>query len=337
MRKYRNIKGNSQPKRILKYSEEWIQYRKSRGSDSVKTEHCDIDTDGHLDAIVRAWRSPALKKVQICEPAPPAVPSTGPTALAFQVVTPSTGPTGLTCQVAIPSTGPTGLNSQVVSVPSTGPTALTSQVALPPIATKVYIRPEVRALPFTASRTAAGTDLGSVYTNFNFSPGATTGTACNTYGTTCYSVYNQKNAFATNTPGTFHLGGLYKLSTPVTSLNPFYTRTHKLDLINNVYIADTDNSKPILTLRNNTHTGFLNRWQLRWDGKEEAKFNFGGMFDWTVLPSFDEQWLGEGNLSTGIANTGDTDLTNLVGLHFVPYSLTTGFNGTYRLTSALKT
>ena len=66
MRKYRNIKGNPQPKRILKYSEEWIEYRKKRGADSVKVEHCDIDTDGFHDAIVRDWRSPALKKQQIC-------------------------------------------------------------------------------------------------------------------------------------------------------------------------------------------------------------------------------------------------------------------------------
>lgn len=66
MRKYRNIKGNPQPKRILKYSEEWIEYRKKRGADSVKVEHCDVDTDGFHDAIVRDWRSPALKKQQIC-------------------------------------------------------------------------------------------------------------------------------------------------------------------------------------------------------------------------------------------------------------------------------
>lgn len=70
MRKYRNIKGNLQPKRILKYSEEWIEYRKKRGADSVKVEHCDVDTDGFHDAIVRDWRNPALKKQQLCSTSP---------------------------------------------------------------------------------------------------------------------------------------------------------------------------------------------------------------------------------------------------------------------------
>lgn len=377
MRKYRNIKGNLQPKRILKYSEEWIQYRKSRGADSVKTEHCDIDTDGHLDAIVRAWRSPALKKLQICQSVPTGgptnvrvneaepqtgptglqaallapqngpsnvtvvenvpPPTTGPTALSSVALTvPATGPTALTSQALAPSTGPTGLTTGVI--PSTGPTVLTSQIALAPIATKIYIRPEVRALPFSGNRSAQGTDLAAVYTNFNFSPGATTGTACNTYGVYgCYAVYNQKNGFATNTPGTFHLGGLYELSTPVTSTNPFYTRTHKLDLINNVYIADPDNSKPTLVRSNNASTGWTDMWQLRWDNQPEAKFNFGGVFDWTLLPTPDEAWHMRENGTTGSINKGDIDLTNLVNAWFEPYSNTVGFNGTYRLTHAYKT
>lgn len=82
MRKYRNIKGNLQPKRILKYSEEWIEYRKKRGADSVKVEHCDIDIDGFQDAIVRDWRSPALKKLQICAPT---IPVIGPRNLVATV------------------------------------------------------------------------------------------------------------------------------------------------------------------------------------------------------------------------------------------------------------
>jgi hypothetical protein len=71
VRKYRNIKGNLQPKRILKYSEEWIQYRKKRGADSLKVDHCDTDADGFEDSIVRDWRSPALKKLQACTPPAP--------------------------------------------------------------------------------------------------------------------------------------------------------------------------------------------------------------------------------------------------------------------------
>jgi hypothetical protein len=74
VRKYRNIKGNLQPKRILKYSEEWIEYRKKRGADSVKVDHCDVDADGFHDAIVRDWRSPALKKLQTCEEPAPSSP-----------------------------------------------------------------------------------------------------------------------------------------------------------------------------------------------------------------------------------------------------------------------
>ena len=104
-RKYRNIKGNSQPKRILKYSEEWIQYRKLRGADSVKTEHCDIDDDGHLDSIVRAWRHPALKKQQVCSstPSAPAQPQSGPTGLDADVAVPQSGPTGLDAGIVVPA------------------------------------------------------------------------------------------------------------------------------------------------------------------------------------------------------------------------------------------
>ena len=78
MRKYRNIKYNNIPRRITKYSEEWIEYRKHRGSNSVKVEHCDIDADGFDDSIVRDYRSPALKKLQTCGPA---YPIDGPSSL----------------------------------------------------------------------------------------------------------------------------------------------------------------------------------------------------------------------------------------------------------------
>lgn len=121
MRKYRNIKGNLQPKRILKYSEEWIQYRKSRGADSVKTEHCDIDTDGHLDAIVRAWRSPALKKLQICD----YLPSGGPINVRVSLNEPLTGPELLAAEILAPANGP--LNTRVaLAPPITGPSTLTA-------------------------------------------------------------------------------------------------------------------------------------------------------------------------------------------------------------------
>lgn len=90
-RKYRNLKGNSQPKRVLKYSEEWIQYRKLRGADSVKVDHCDVDDDGHFDSIVRAWRSPALKKLQVCLSTPPY----GPTNVSVNYNLPQSGPSNV--------------------------------------------------------------------------------------------------------------------------------------------------------------------------------------------------------------------------------------------------
>ena len=136
-RKYRNIKGNSQPKRILKYSEEWIQYRKLRGADSVKTEHCDIDDDGHLDSIVRAWRHPALKKQQVCSstsstPAQPQ-PQSGPTSLDADVAVPQSGPTSLGVDVAVPQSGPSNLTgAENIPLPATGPSNITATSVPPP-------------------------------------------------------------------------------------------------------------------------------------------------------------------------------------------------------------
>lgn len=114
MRKYRNIKGNLQPKRILKYSEEWIEYRKKRGADSVKVEHCDVDTDGFHDAIVRDWRSPALKKTQTCIPPPPAL---GPSALSSSIAPPASGPESFSGEVIIPPAPTSGPQDLVAEIP----------------------------------------------------------------------------------------------------------------------------------------------------------------------------------------------------------------------------
>lgn len=92
MRKYRNIKYNNIPRRITKYSEEWIEYRKHRGSNSVKVEHCDINEDGFDDSIVRDYRSPALKKLQTCGPI---LPETGPSSLSAALGKTSFGPSNL--------------------------------------------------------------------------------------------------------------------------------------------------------------------------------------------------------------------------------------------------
>jgi len=140
-RKYRNIKGNSQPKRVLKYSEEWIQYRKLRGADSVKVAHCDTDDDGHFDAIVRAWRHPALKKLQVCHSTPPygpsnvvvsfAEPQTGPAQLVAESLTPATGPDNVQVNPAGPLTGPSSLNAAaVLNAPTTGPSSLNAAAVL---------------------------------------------------------------------------------------------------------------------------------------------------------------------------------------------------------------
>ena len=104
-RKYRNLKGNSQPKRVLKYSEEWIQYRKLRGADSVKVDHCDVDDDGHFDSIVRAWRSPALKKLQVCLSTPPY----GPTNVSVNYNLPQSGPTNVSVNYNLPQSGPSNV------------------------------------------------------------------------------------------------------------------------------------------------------------------------------------------------------------------------------------
>lgn len=140
MRKYRNIKGNLEPKRILKYSEEWIEYRKSRGANSIKVGHCDVDTDGFDDSIVRGWRSPAAGKTQTCIPLPPAAgptnlkvppPEFGPLSLESLVVIPQLGPTGLSAEHLASSLGPASLGASIVA-PAAGPLDLTN--ASPPVA-----------------------------------------------------------------------------------------------------------------------------------------------------------------------------------------------------------
>lgn len=128
MRKYRNIKGNLQPKRILKYSEEWIEYRKKRGADSVKVEHCDIDTDGFHDAIVRDWRSPALKKQQTCIVPPP---KGGPLDLSAEIAVPEGGPLDLSAVLAPPGSGPLNLIAETLQPPKQGPLLLEAGVYIP--------------------------------------------------------------------------------------------------------------------------------------------------------------------------------------------------------------
>jgi hypothetical protein len=131
VRKYRNIKGNLQPKRILKYSEEWIEYRKKRGADSVKVEHCDVDTDGFHDAIVRDWRSPALKKQQTCIIP---VPEGGPLDLTAQIQIPQGGPIDLSAEIVPPVGGPVDLTASIVeplTPPVGGPVDLTASIVEP--------------------------------------------------------------------------------------------------------------------------------------------------------------------------------------------------------------
>ncbi len=133
-RKYRNGKGNSQPKRILKYSEEWIQYRKLRGADSVKVAHCDTDDDGHFDAIVRAWRHPALKKSQICLTTPPF----GPDNVVVSPLLPEFGPDNVVVTPLLPEFGPDNVvvalaQAVVPGAPENLQSVLTTDVPIEPV------------------------------------------------------------------------------------------------------------------------------------------------------------------------------------------------------------
>lgn len=68
MRKYRNGKASGEPNRDWKYSQEYLEYRQSRGGESLKVSQCDVDLDGSRDSIISKWRNPATKKVQDCGP-----------------------------------------------------------------------------------------------------------------------------------------------------------------------------------------------------------------------------------------------------------------------------
>ena len=192
-RKYRNLKGSLQPKRILKYSEEWIQYRKLRGADSVKVEHCDIDDDGHLDSIVRAWRSPALKKLQICDYLPGlgptnvvvsfTEPQTGPAQLVAASLAPADGPGNVQVNLAGPLTGPASLNAvAVLNAPATGPSSLN--------ATSVYnilliFPPNSQpTVAYSDGARMTGDSGGLNNYNFNTAPGTITLTAVQVAGMT---------------------------------------------------------------------------------------------------------------------------------------------------------
>ena len=156
MRKYRNIKFNLQPRRILKYSEEYLQYRQSRGALSVKAELCDTDADGFEDAIVRDWRSPALKKLQTCGVA---LPEFGPTNLR---TTPSFGPTNLR---TTPSSGPTNLREEIPQAPGD----VTTLTALPDAPGEVSAL-ELLSAPSEVSDFTANPDTAGQVTGLTATP-----------------------------------------------------------------------------------------------------------------------------------------------------------------------
>jgi hypothetical protein len=68
MRKYRNGKASGEPNRDWRYSQEYLEYRQSRGGESLKVSQCDVDLDGSRDSIISKWRNPANNKVQDCGP-----------------------------------------------------------------------------------------------------------------------------------------------------------------------------------------------------------------------------------------------------------------------------
>jgi hypothetical protein len=122
MRKYRNGKQSREPRRLSKYSPEYIQYRENRGGYSVKVGLCDITGDGEEDTISVAWRNPANGKVQTCakgyvQSTPPA-PS-GISALA----SPQSAPSGISAEISV-LPGPTGIS--VTASPQVAPTGISA-------------------------------------------------------------------------------------------------------------------------------------------------------------------------------------------------------------------
>lgn len=118
MRKYRNGKQSREPRKLSKYSPEYIQYRENRGGYSVKVGLCDMTGDGEEDTISVAWRNPANGKVQNCTVIVTPTPASGPTYLNASLALPSAGPTSLNASLALPSAGPTSLSAAAFPVGS---------------------------------------------------------------------------------------------------------------------------------------------------------------------------------------------------------------------------
>ena len=95
MRKYRNGKQSREPRKLSKYSPEYIQYRENRGGYSVKVGLCDMTGDGEEDTISVAWRNPANGKVQNCTVVINPTPIYGPTYLSASPALPTSGPASL--------------------------------------------------------------------------------------------------------------------------------------------------------------------------------------------------------------------------------------------------
>ena len=118
MRKYRNGKQSREPRKLSKYSPEYIQYRENRGGYSVKVGLCDITGDGEEDTISVAWRNPANGKVQNCTVIVTPTPASGPTYLNASLALPTAGPSGLTANVSAPTSGPASLSATAFPVGS---------------------------------------------------------------------------------------------------------------------------------------------------------------------------------------------------------------------------
>ena len=128
MRKYRNGKQSREPRKLSKYSPEYIQYRENRGGYSVKVGLCDMTGDGEEDTLSVAWRNPANGKVQNCTVVINPTPIYGPTYLSASLALPTSGPASLSASLTLPTSGPASLSATAFSVvlPTSGPASLSA-------------------------------------------------------------------------------------------------------------------------------------------------------------------------------------------------------------------
>jgi hypothetical protein len=282
----------------------------------VKVEHCDIDDDGHLDSIVRAWRHPALKKQQVCSSTPsgPAQPQSGPTGLDADVLVPQSGPAGLGVDVLVPQSGPTGLGVDVL-VPQSGPSNLTGAENIP--------------LPATGPSNITATVAVPAGTNLTILP--------KTGNINLNSTNHNGSLYTSSGSGTVNLGGIYNIDNPSSSGLKTYTRTHKYNIDTQQFVADTDHSSNrsrIYTI-NNYHTGWNDQYILNHGTDADTYFTFGGVLNASLIHPTGNGSTEPSFLLRRTYGSSGMDLSLLEGSSFVPFYNGSGGQKTvwYHITS----